>query len=1129
MKAEKTYTDLLLILLMGLVPLLWFRDGYNALAGFDFAVYLNPVETLRKSYYLWSDMMAGGYDISHEISSVPYYFLFSLPVLLGASLYTAEKFVFIVIFTLQALSIYYMLSVFFEKTEARRTIAFTGAVIYTFSYPVMAHFGRGNMMALLTYGLLPLLLGLLYRGFTRPLEKWKYIMLVSLLSLPVSATKGHPADFVVLMGVVFYFVVFNIAVSKNKAHAIFFSAKTLAATLFVNLWWLVPNIIYLRDFGLSSTDLVKEGFYNLDILSYYSRGTSIFNVLRNERLDLWFDIPQDRLLNPGLYQNGLFIMIGLMMPVVAFIAVCVARRNKQVFFFSSLSLMAVFMGKGSHEPFGGHFEWMYMHLPGFFFFRAPYRIFSSLLTFALTPLIAFTVGSLVSSMLRSQGPGLLSGFKSGLESGLTFYSFKKVVTALFLCFFFAASLAYAWPIFTGAHLRENGSPGVPGVFHSIPPEYSEADKWLKGQKGGFKVYYPYEVYDANTTWGYNGPDPSFELLTIPKVVSRPGGTVYVRYQRPIEALNKVLWDFRYGDLKKILSFYNVRYALVHEDFNRWVMPDYNFNIYADSLFKTNSMELAKKIGPLDFYENDKFLQKVYAAQKSFLLAGDEGSFPALSLTGYLNSPFLVMARDVDARGISRTLESVDGIVFYNSNAVDLVCDLLERSYGRPAQENLRFTSDKRDIYYIFVKDADGPMKLKSADPVETGSGLAWRKSGEKNLKEGAGALKFANAGPRQRVLIVPEAIFKEVKSLVDRRLQSPEFGVAYIFNRDAQMRTEVSLEGKTEYLLSLNIPVQYSKKKVNAWKHGVLKPVSEKAGTSMGIKGASFQNSGPLEYYDNFLKKSKAIDIGEYPKLVFNKKSFSAKKVMISMDLVLDGGSDHEKMAAVEATVSASGEIDLSEIAKKRYSAGVYKLKRIEVGFKEGNETGKIEAAASLSPELVGEFGLMKMSCQGTGGSFKIGSQISAITAPKCGEWSNESVVKPGKYFIENTPAGTQEYLVLLRKKVSEGPPKNAPLVEFDKINPTKYLVRAGHDVEKVVFSDSFNSGWFLHVNGERFSPFKVNGYANGFVIPPGGKVMTLEYGPQRFFDYSKLASLGSLAALVIAGGLNGRKKGKRL
>jgi hypothetical protein len=40
---------------------------------------------------------------------------------------------------------------------------------------------------------------------------------------------------------------------------------------------------------------------------------------------------------------------------------------------------------------------------------------------------------------------------------------------------------------------------------------------------------------------------------------------------------------------------------------------------------------------------------------------------------------------------------------------------------------------------------------------------------------------------------------------------------------------------------------------------------------------------------------------------------------------------------------------------------------------------------------------------------------------------------------------------------------------------------------------------------------------------------MTLEYEPQRFFDYSKLVSLGSLAAVVAAGGLNNRKKDKRL
>lgn len=250
---------------------------------------------------------------------------------------------------------------------------------------------------------------------------------------------------------------------------------------------------------------------------------------------------------------------------------------------------------------------------------------------------------------------------------------------------------------------------------------------------------------------------------------------------------------------------------------------------------------------------------------------------------------------------------------------------------------------------------------------------------------------------------------------------------------------------------------------------------------------------------------------------------------MISMDLLLDGKSGHEKMAAVEATVPESGEIDLGDLAKKRYSAGVYKLKRIRIGFKEGNGIKKIDVAASPGPELVGEFGLKKMSCQDAGRIFKIGEQISAAAPLKCGEWSKGIVFKPGRYLIENTDANASEHLVFLKKRVPEGRTKNAHDVEFEKINPTRYLVRTGRDVEKLVFSDSFNSGWSIHSNGERFSPFKVNGYANGFIIPPGGRVMTLEYEPQRFFDYSKLVSLGSLAAVVAAGGLNNRKKGKRL
>lgn len=564
----------------------------------------------------------------------------------------------------------------------------------------------------------------------------------------------------------------------------------------------------------------------------------------------------------------------------------------------------------------------------------------------------------------------------------------------------------------------------------------------------------------------------------------------------------------------------MRYALIHEDFNRWVMPDYNFNIYADSLFKSNSMGLAEKIGPLDFYENDKYLPKIYAAQKSFLLAGDETSFPALSLTGHLNSPFLVMAGDIGVKGIENVLESVDGIVFYNSNAVDLVCDLLEKSYSLQAQESLRFSAPEEGLYYVFVKETSGRLRIKNGKPETAASGLKWRKTGETVLKKGVQPLEFEGAGPGQIALIVPAARFRKVESLIKKKLWNPEIDVAYVFSSDAEKRAEVSLEGESDYILSLNIPVQHSKKKVNAWKNGVLKMAIEEA-----ERRVSDTKTTTLEYYGKDTRKPQTIDIGEYPKLVLNNRDLSKKKVMISLDLLLDGKTGHEKMSMVEAMVSADGEIDLSEIAKKRYAAGEYRLKKVELAVSEGGGEMKLP-----HPELVGEFGLKKSTCKGAGERTRIGDRLWAVAASKCGEWSEESVVKPGRYYLKNRLGASQERLVLLRKKMrAEYVRRNAQPVEFEKINPTKYLIRPGKGVRKLVFSDSFNSGWSLRANGVRFSHFKTNGYANGFILPDDAEVLTLEYAPQRFFDFSKLASLVALAGVVAAGVVKGGKNGKGL
>jgi len=77
------------------------------------------------------------------------------------------------------------------------------------------------------------------------------------------------------------------------------------------------------------------------------------------------------------------------------------------------------------------------------------------------------------------------------------------------------------------------------------------------------------------------------------------------------------------------------------------------------------------------------------------------------------------------------------------------------------------------------------------------------------------------------------------------------------------------------------------------------------------------------------------------------------------------------------------------------------------------------------------------------------------------------------------------------------------PEIEFQQINPVKYLVKV-NNVQKpyfLVFSEAFHPGWKTSVEGEHFM---ANGFANGWYIKKlGNYQFTIYFEPQKLYDFS--------------------------
>lgn len=105
-----------LILLLGLLPVTWFRGDYLIIGG-DFDFSLSPLYGLYRHSFAW-DMGTMRESVGALLKLFPYQTFMALSSFLGLSLVTSEKIFFYILFTLPGLSMYYLtLSVMKRKKD----------------------------------------------------------------------------------------------------------------------------------------------------------------------------------------------------------------------------------------------------------------------------------------------------------------------------------------------------------------------------------------------------------------------------------------------------------------------------------------------------------------------------------------------------------------------------------------------------------------------------------------------------------------------------------------------------------------------------------------------------------------------------------------------------------------------------------------------------------------------------------------------------------------------------------------------------------------------------------------------------------------------------------------------------
>ncbi|MDP7525250.1 MAG: hypothetical protein QF713_02805, partial [Dehalococcoidales bacterium] len=112
-----TLIDLLLIMLVGLLAITWFRGDFLILAG-DFDFYPEWHETFFRTFFSWDPDGLATANTQVLPALIPYEIFRSFSLgLLGLSPVVAEKILFYLCFTLSGFSMYYLVRVTGERSR----------------------------------------------------------------------------------------------------------------------------------------------------------------------------------------------------------------------------------------------------------------------------------------------------------------------------------------------------------------------------------------------------------------------------------------------------------------------------------------------------------------------------------------------------------------------------------------------------------------------------------------------------------------------------------------------------------------------------------------------------------------------------------------------------------------------------------------------------------------------------------------------------------------------------------------------------------------------------------------------------------------------------------------------------
>ena len=382
----------------------WFSFGVSSSG--DSGYYYPSVFNERINFlYAWMPERGNG------MGGIYYPLLWSglgvaLPLFLFGQLFDSWSFIEKIAYYYPFLLVGFMSSFFlFQKLFPKNNFSFLSPFIFLTNTYILMVIGGGQLLIGLSYAISPFIIWKSMHLINKILEK-KYSFRKDIFS---SVLLGLVFSIQVLLDVrLLYITIFAIILYSLLGLFLHRCYKQSLQLLFFIFLLPLCIVSLLHSFWILPTILTHQNpIQQLNIVS--STQTVQFLSFATLENTLGF-------LHPNWYENifgkvSFMQPIFLLLPIFAYISLLfLDKKNKDnrsyfeniyIIFFALLGLVGAFFAKGSMDPFGSIYLWLFIHFPGFNLFRDPTKWYL-LIALSYTVLIPYTIEKIYSVIKESK-------------------------------------------------------------------------------------------------------------------------------------------------------------------------------------------------------------------------------------------------------------------------------------------------------------------------------------------------------------------------------------------------------------------------------------------------------------------------------------------------------------------------------------------------------------------------------------------------------------------------------------------------------------------------------------------------------------------------------------------------------